>query len=310
MRSLGIFLLGIAVVGCKSRGNSAVKDFPDGAQGLPVYPVVMSLTDDKAAQAVFKAFNVQAQTGQGFSEKSIAGDVYLTCSTSGGIPEGAQGWPGPTSWSCAASIVSSMPEGAQGYPAPALMQVKDQAAMAIWEAFTVEKTVDQNGNERKYFTGKGYFKCTAANTGATCMLAGYTADADPGTGGIPNGAQGLPSNLGGGAGGIPPGAQGLPQTNGGMPPGAQGLPQTNGGMPPGAQGLPQQPRTNNGIPTGAQGLPQPARTNGGMPTGAQGLPAQPTNGGIPTGAQGLPQVPPTNGGIPTGAQGLPSNPGK
>ncbi len=150
MRTPGLVLFGVlALIGCRTQsGNeSAVKDFPAGAQGRPApEAVIFDLSNDPvSAKAIYDAYQSEETGANGGTTKSYSGDLYVYCGRQpASLPAGAQGFPGPGTFNCTAGAPMHFPPGAQGLPAPAMIGVTGKPAQALYTAMTVPE-LDSDG---------------------------------------------------------------------------------------------------------------------------------------------------------------------
>jgi hypothetical protein len=137
--------------------------------------VVYADFSNNDAKLVFNAMKTTGKRIDTFTTGKIeAGPMRISCERTG-IPPGAQGMPGPTSYWCTAVMTSgptNFPPGAQGMPAPALppffMSSKTQTAAALGKNLTnVNYTYDST--RKRYVVTlnltDGSFVCTSKSSG-------------------------------------------------------------------------------------------------------------------------------------------------
>ncbi len=206
---------------CSGRGDGSTPAEPTSKNLLSL--------DGKDAKSLYAQLKITEVNNVGGGGKKYVGDTIVTCNRTGGsIPHGAQGMPAAAKFDCTFRAPAHIPDGAQGFPGPGkiLASFKTALAKVVYNGLDLPEEAGTNGVTTKNFNDVGSIRCTYAMVSGgkknyRCSIASGTAAH---TGGIPDGAQGMPVQPSGG--GIPDGAQGMPvqPSSGGMPPGAQGMP--------------------------------------------------------------------------------------
>lgn len=225
-----------------------------------------------AAATTFEKMMVEevVSAGGNVSTKSRSGRLAINCTRKGGLPPGAQGFPGPMSAECTAQI--QLPVGTMGFPSPGFLRLDGEAGLEVYDLLQAEaKRIEPTKYEKYVSMSTGTFSCKKKTASPptpprfTCFAKG-TVEANPGPGTQGGELLSLKGSTGSSAEKMY-NATNLPATvmvgattkshNGRL-----NVFCTSTGLPPGTQGFPGPVVTKCSasvpLPTGAQGFPAPA----------------------------------------------------
>lgn len=148
-----------------------------GGGGGNTLTTIMTLSGTVARDVYKKA----TLTPDAQGTKKHSGNLAVYCTQKGGLPPGAQGFPGVIKYACFARV--PLPPGAQGFPAPPFLKLDGTAAAGMWAAFEAPaKWLAQGGYYEKTFESTtGAFSCTKSGNTHACTVTSGTGGGNGGS---------------------------------------------------------------------------------------------------------------------------------